>query len=421
MSPPAILLITGDPEIERAVSEAARKTGRALTVARTAHEAVKQFAHGFQDLSLILVDLDPEVHGVTLFNALDDCHGTVPVVVLTGCEESYMKPLAMSRGAAGCVGKPVTAARFKLLFEDFCQPNKTEPNMITDTQPVRTIRGRIPARECLGQSLVYCVISQRARGLSIGVNMNPDGLCNFDCVYCEVDRSTPGPRSDIDLAQLEREMTTLLDLTVNGTLFRTSPFDSARPDQRRLNDIAFSGDGEPTTAPEFAGAVDCIARIKRERGLDQVKLVLITDSTRLQAPEVIRGLDTMMANQGEIWAKLDAGSEAYYREVNRSKVPFARILDNLAATARRWPITIQTLFLEWRGQGPGPVEVEAYLERLRAILAQGRLQAIQLYTVARPTPEPEARPLRAQAMDDLALRVRAAFPDLPVEVFYGPE
>jgi wyosine [tRNA(Phe)-imidazoG37] synthetase (radical SAM superfamily) len=267
----------------------------------------------------------------------------------------------------------------------------------------------------------YPVISRRSKGVSLGVNLNPDKLCNFDCVYCEVDRSTPGPRSDIDLAQLEREMTTLLDLTVNGTLFRTSPFDSARPDQRRLNDIAFSGDGEPTTAPEFAGAVDCIARIKRERGLDQVKLVLITDSTRLQAPEVIRGLDTMMANQGEIWAKLDAGSEAYYREVNRSKVPFARILDNLAATARRWPITIQTLFLEWRGQGPGPVEVEAYLERLRAILAQGRLQAIQLYTVARPTPEPEARPLRAQAMDDLALRVRAAFPDLPVEVFYGPE
>jgi len=136
---------------------------------------------------------------------------------------------------------------------------------------------------------------------------------------------------------------------------------------------------------------------------------------------VIRGLELMMANQGEIWGKLDAGSEAYYREVNRSKVPFARILDNLAATARRWPITIQTLFLEWRGQGPGAQEVAAYVERLRAILAQGRIQAIQLYTVARPTPEPEAKPLRAQIMDDLAGQVRSALPGLPVEVFYGPE
>ena len=267
----------------------------------------------------------------------------------------------------------------------------------------------------------YPVISRRSKGVSLGVNLNPDKACNFDCVYCEVDRSTPGPRSDIDLAQLEREMAALLDLTVSGTLFRTSPFDSARPDQRRLNDIAFSGDGEPTTAPEFAAAVACIARLKRERGLDQVKLVLITDSTRLQAPGVVQGLELMMANQGEIWAKLDAGSEAFYREVNRSKVPFAKVLDNIAATAARWPITIQTLFLEWRGQGPGPEEVEAYLDRLRTILTRGPIQGIQLYTVARPTPEPEARPLRAAVMDDLALRVRTALPDLPVEVFYGPE
>ncbi len=267
----------------------------------------------------------------------------------------------------------------------------------------------------------YPVISRRSKGVSLGVNLNPDKACNFDCVYCEVDRTTPGPRSDVDLVQLERELAALLDLTVSGTLFAVAPFNTARPDQRRLNDIAFSGDGEPTTAPEFAGAVDCVARLKRSRGLDAVKLVLITDSTRLQAPGVVRGLEIMMANQGEIWAKLDAGTEAYYREINRTKVPFRRILDNLAATARRWPITIQTLFLEWRGQGPSAREVDAYLDCLRGVLAAGPIQGIQLYTVARPTPEPEARALRAQAMDDLALRVRAGLPDIPVEVFYGPE
>ena len=267
----------------------------------------------------------------------------------------------------------------------------------------------------------YPVISRRSRGVSLGVNLNPDKLCNFDCVYCEVDRSTPGPRSDIDLDQLEREMAALLDLTASGTLFALPPFDSAAPAQRRLNDIAFSGDGEPTTAPEFAGAVDCIARLKRARGLDAVKLVLITDSTRLQAPDVLRGLELMMASQGEIWAKLDAGSEAYYREINRSRVPFARILDNLAATARRWPITIQTLFLEWRGRGPDAPEVEAYVDRLRTVQAAGEIQGIQLYTVARPPPEPEARPLRAPALDALARSVRAALPEIPVEVFYGPE
>jgi wyosine [tRNA(Phe)-imidazoG37] synthetase (radical SAM superfamily) len=268
----------------------------------------------------------------------------------------------------------------------------------------------------------YPVISRRSKGVSLGINLNPDKMCNFDCVYCEVDRTTPVPRSDVDVAQLEREVGALLDLTVSGTLFATTPFNTARPEQRRLNDLAFSGDGEPTTAPEFADAVACVARLKAARRLDDVKLVLITDSTRLQAPDVVRGLETMMANQGEIWAKLDAGTEAYYQAINRSKVPFRRILDNIAATARRWPVTIQTLFLEWRGQGPDAAEVAAYTARLREIQAQGGvLQGIQLYTVARPTPEPEARPLKTPAMDALAAQVRADLPDLPVEVFYGPE
>lgn len=268
----------------------------------------------------------------------------------------------------------------------------------------------------------YPVISRRSRGVSLGVNLNPDKVCNFDCVYCEVDRRTPPRRRDVDLDQLEREMAALLDLTVSGELFQVPPFDSARPEQRRLNDIAFSGDGEPTTERAFPEAVARLAALKAARGLASVKLVLITDATRLQAPDVVRGLERMMANQGEIWAKLDAGTEAYYREINRTKVAFSRILENLRATALRWPLTIQTLFLDWKGQGSSEGEVEAYLACIRGLRESGgMIQGIQLYTVARPTPEPEARPLPAAEMDRLAGRLKDGLPGLPIEVFYGPE
>ena len=177
------------------------------------------------------------------------------------------------------------------------------------------------------QAFDYCypVISRRSRGLSLGVNLNPDQACNFDCVYCEVDRTVPPRRRDLDLDQLERELAVLLELAGSGEIYDAPPFDSARPEQRRLNDIAFSGDGEPTTAATFAEAVARVANLKAARGLSAVKLVLITDATRLQAPEVVQGLDTLMANQGEIWAKLDAGTEPYYREICRSKVPIQRM------------------------------------------------------------------------------------------------
>ena len=276
----------------------------------------------------------------------------------------------------------------------------------------------------LWQDFDYCypVISRRSRGLSLGVNLNPDKACNFDCVYCEVDRRTPPRRKDLDLDLLEQELGVLLALATSGEIYRTPPFDSARPEQRRLNDIAFSGDGEPTTLRGFPEVIERVARLKAERGLDAVKLVLITDSSRLQAPEVVQGLATLMANQGEIWAKLDAGTEAFYREICRSQVPFQRILDNLLATARRWPICIQTLFLEWQGLGPSAAELEAYCGRLEQLLAQGgHLQAIQLYTVARPTPEVAARPLPAPSLDAIAATLRSRLPELPVEVYYGPE
>ncbi|MFZ1376252.1 MAG: hypothetical protein WAS25_06635 [Geothrix sp.] len=268
----------------------------------------------------------------------------------------------------------------------------------------------------------YPVISRRSRGVSLGVNLNPDKVCNFDCVYCEVDRVIPPKRRDLDLQLLEQELGLLLDLTTSGEIYQIPPFDSARPEQRRLNDIAFSGDGEPTTALEFAEVVQRVARLKVQRGLELVKLVLITDSSRLQAPNVVAGLETLMAHHGEVWAKLDAGTETYYQEICRSQVPFQRILDNLLATARRWPIVIQTLFLDWKGQGPSEAELEAYCERLEHILANGgQLQAVQLYTVARPTPEPDARPLWHLEMDAIAASLRGRLPGLPVEVYYGPE
>jgi len=267
----------------------------------------------------------------------------------------------------------------------------------------------------------YPVISRRCKGLSLGVNLNFSKACNFNCVYCEVDRISPPRRSCVDLDQLQDEMRILLDLSTSRELFKTHPFSAAKPEQQRLNDIAFSGNGEPTAAPEFPESVDRLAELKKGFNLTDVKMILITNATRLQNADVVRGIDSLMANNGEIWAKLDAGSQNYYQAINRSHIPLEQVIENLKFAGTRWPIIIQTLFLEWEGCGPSEREVGLYIDRLRRLLDGGvHLLGLQLHTVARPTPEAGAKPLPPVILNGIANNIKNELPDISLDVFYGP-
>ncbi|HMF11302.1 MAG TPA: radical SAM protein [Gemmataceae bacterium] len=267
---------------------------------------------------------------------------------------------------------------------------------------------------------VYAVVSRRSKGVSIGVNLNPDKVCNFDCVYCQVDRKTPPLVRDVDVPRLLQELEEMLDLVTSGELFEMERFRNTPPSLRRLNDIAFSGDGEPTTCPEFLDIVQQVAAIKGRRGLGDVKLVLITNATVLHRPRVSEALAVLDANSGEIWAKLEAGTEAYYREVERTTIPFQRVLENICDAAKARPIVIQAMFLKMHGQAPPAEEIEALCDRLREItMAGGRISLVQVYTVARVPAESWVTPLADAEVDAIADLVRRRT-GLAAEAFYGP-
>jgi wyosine [tRNA(Phe)-imidazoG37] synthetase (radical SAM superfamily) len=147
--------------------------------------------------------------------------------------------------------------------------------------------------------------------------------------------------------------------------------------------------------------------------------VLITDSAYLTKPAVCDALSVLDANNGEVWAKLDAGTEQYFRRVDRPNVSFQAVLDNLLATGRGRPIVIQTLFLRLDGAGPTDAEIEAYCARLNGLLKAGaQLKAIQLHTIARRPAETFASPLADAKLDDIAATVASRVP-VPVERYYG--
>lgn len=264
---------------------------------------------------------------------------------------------------------------------------------------------------------VYPVLSRRSGGVSIGVNLNPDKACNFDCVYCQVDRTIAPVVRKVDSARLAVELEATVGAAVDGRLFAEPPFDRVPAGQRVVRDIAFSGDGEPTTSPQFGEAVRLAADLRQRLGLDEVKLVLITDAAYLDKPAVRDALAVMDANNGEIWAKLDAGTEEYYQLINRPNVPLARILENITEAARLRPIVIQSLWMNVHGKPPPDGQIDAFASRLHDVIAAGgSIKLVQVYTIARQTAEPFVTPLSEDELERIAERVRAIV-DVPVAVF----
>lgn len=254
---------------------------------------------------------------------------------------------------------------------------------------------------------VYPVVSRRSGGISIGVNLNPDKACNFDCVYCQVDRTIPPAIRVVELDRLRDELQSTLAAVLSGRLFQDTFFSGVPGSHRRLNDIAFSGDGEPTTSPQFIAAVRMAADLKRLLNLSNVKTVLITDAAYLDRPAVREGLSIMDESNGEVWAKLDAGTEDYYRLINRPNVPLQKILDNILEASRVRPIVIQSLWMHVHGEPPPTAEIDAFAHRIKDILdAGGQIKLLQIYTIARRTTEPWVTPLSDSQLDTIARRVQ---------------
>jgi wyosine [tRNA(Phe)-imidazoG37] synthetase (radical SAM superfamily) len=266
---------------------------------------------------------------------------------------------------------------------------------------------------------VYAVVSRRSHGVSVGINLNPGKECNFDCLYCQVDRSVAPRVRRVDLARLTEELDLVLRAAADGTLYDAPPFDALPAASRAVRDLAFSGDGEPTTYPRFGDAVAIAIDARRRFGLDSTKIVVITDAAYLARPNVREALAALDENNGEIWAKLDAGTEEYFGRVDRPNVTLRHVLDNILDAAKVRPVVVQSLWMQVDGVPPADSEVDAYCERLNELLAAGgRLKNVQVYTIARKPSEAIAAPLADTDLERLADRVRARVP-VPVEVFYG--
>jgi len=271
-------------------------------------------------------------------------------------------------------------------------------------------------RDFLDNRFVYVVISSRAHGLSLGVNMNPDKLCNFDCVYCEVDRRTPSVETTLDVGVMATELQRTLAYILEGRLHEHAHYQSLPSELLQLRHVALSGDGEPTLAPNFAEAMQEVIHVRALGKFPFFKIVLITNGTALDRPQIQESLKRLTKSD-EIWVKLDGGTQDYLNTVDRPNVPLDKVLANILALGRQRPVVIQSLFPAINDEEPSSREIEQYAQRLKELKARGaQISLVQIYSAARPMSHAECGHLPLKVLSNIAQLVRQET-GLKAEVF----
>lgn len=240
-------------------------------------------------------------------------------------------------------------------------------------------------RDSAGLLYVYPVVSRRAGGVSVGINLNTNNACNWACIYCQVDNLTRGGPPPIDLDRLERELEIFLDDAIRGDFMaRQVP-----PEARRLMDVAFSGNGEPTSAPEFADVLRRVGAVLKRFGPDgKLPIRLITNGSLLHRPAVQVAIQTLAELGGEVWFKLDRADAADVLLVNGVPLAAEKMARNLALCAGLAPTWVQTCWFALDGEPPSAMARNAYCTLLKPLA--GRLAGVHLYGLARPSLQPAA-------------------------------
>ena len=252
------------------------------------------------------------------------------------------------------------------------------------------------SRELSGLKYIYSVISRRAGGLSIGINLNVNNACNWQCIYCEIPNLTRGSPPPIELDVLENELRLFLHDIIHGDYMQKN----VAIEDRHLKDIAFSGNGEPTSAAEFPQVILIVKKILQEFDLlHKIKIRLITNGSLMHEASVLKSIEMLEEINGEVWFKVDAATEETIKTVNQVNLKPNQILERLLNTANICPTFVQTCIFMIDGKSPDDKDIDAYIELINK--AKKIIKGVHLYGLARPSLQPRAGDLGRISEDEL--------------------
>lgn len=270
-------------------------------------------------------------------------------------------------------------------------------------------------RDVTGMTYIYPVVSRRAQGVSVGINLNVNNACNWRCIYCQVPNLTRGGPPAIDLAQLKQELNSMMQALLHGDFMQRYVAES----DRRLMDIAFSGNGEPTTCKQFGEVLDIVAEVMQQYDLIQqdVKVRLITNGSQMDKVEVQAWMKKLAQINGEVWFKIDAGNRAGFARINDIQMTPEAHIKRLKTCAALCPTLVQTCMFALDGIAPSEADIADYLALIKQVSSE--IKGVHLYSVARPSYQPEAPRLGRLDetwLNQMAERIRT----LAIPVYVNP-
>ncbi|MDD5590929.1 MAG: radical SAM protein [Dehalococcoidales bacterium] len=234
----------------------------------------------------------------------------------------------------------------------------------------------------------YGPVRSRRLGWSLGLNICPTSykLCSFNCVYCQYGWTTVHTLDSTGRLQ---------DLpSVDG--FAKGLEDALRQD-RPIDNITFSGNGEATLHPQFTELVDIAVALKKTyRPL--ARLGILSNSSTVADERVRHAL----AELDFCVMKLDAGNIATFTRINRPcrGVGYNAILDGLRSIDN---LSLQAMFVNGEIQNVGEQEIDRWIERITEI----RPVNIQIYSLHRPPAASGLLEVTEEKLNEIAARVKA--------------
>ena len=245
------------------------------------------------------------------------------------------------------------------------------------------------SRERAGFKYIYPVISRRSGGLSIGVNLNTNNACNWRCIYCQVPNLTRGSAPPVNLEKFRDELHKFINNVLTGDFY---DIEKVPEKLRKIQDIAISGNGEPTTADEFGQIIKIIESVLDDIGLlNEIKCVLITNGSLVNRDYVKEGLERLGGINGEVWFKIDSATSEGIEVINQVSGTELSAINRLNISANCCPTYIQTCVFSFDGKSPSNKEKTAYVNLLKEVKTRNiPIKGVLLYGVERPSLLPEA-------------------------------